>query len=115
VPRPRRCRKVCCEPNHRLFKPQGTPTTQLDKIDLRLDELEALRLADVLDLPQIDAASRMDVSQPTYNRILRAARCKVAKAIVEGCALRICMVGQNEAIQLSSDSGVARGRRRGQS
>ena len=107
MPRPRRCRRVCCEPNHRLFKPQGTPTTQLHKIDLGLDELEAIRLADVLDLSQLDAAGRMDVSQPTYNRILRSAREKVARAIVEGCALRIEKDEQNEAIRLSSEREVA--------
>ncbi len=112
MPRPRRCRRVCCNPNDRLFKPQGTPTTQLEKIDLGLDELEALRLADVLDLAQLEAAHRMDVSQPTYNRILGSARRKVARAIVDGCALRIGAAGQNEAIQLSSDSEVVRGRGR---
>ena len=101
-----------CEPNHRLFKPQGIPTTHLDKIDLDLDELDALRLADVLDLSQLDAASKMDVSQPTYNRILKSARGKVTRAIVEGHALRIREDGHNAAIQLSSDGGLGRDRQR---
>ena len=113
MPRPRRCRRVCCDPDYRLFKPQGTPTTRLEKIDLELDELEALRLADALDLPQLEAASQMDVSQPTYNRILKSARWKVTKAIVEGCALRIREGRQNEAIQLSMSDRVGRARRRG--
>jgi predicted DNA-binding protein (UPF0251 family) len=111
MPRPRRRRRVCCDPNLRVFKPQGTPTTQLEKIDLELDELEAVRLTDVLNLTQLEAASQMDVSQPTYNRILSSARRKVAKAIVDGCALRIGGGGLNEAIQLSSKSGVERRRR----
>lgn len=89
-----------------MFKPQGTPTTHLHKIDLGLDELEAVRLADVLDLPQLEAAVQMDVSQPTYNRILKSAREKVARAIVEGCALRIQNGDQNEAIRISSERGV---------
>ncbi len=71
-----------------------------------MDELEAVRLADVLDLPQIEAAVQMDVSQPTYNRILKSAREKVAKAIVEGCALRIQKGEQNEAIKISSERSV---------
>ena len=104
---------MCCEPNHRLYKPQGIPTTQLDKVDLDLDELEALRLADMLYLPQLDAASQMDVSQPTYNRILKSARGKVTRAIVEGCALRIREDWTNKAIQLSSERGVERSERRG--
>ncbi len=107
MPRPRKCRRVCCEPGHRLFKPQGVPTTQLDKVDLDLDELEAMRLADMLDLQQIEAASRMDVSQPTYNRILKSARGKVTAAIVNGSALRIRVDEQNEAIQLSSTGSLA--------
>lgn len=89
-----------------MFKPQGIPTTDLHKVDLGLDELEAVRLADVLDLPQIEAAVQMDVSQPTYNRILKSAREKVAKAIVEGCALRIQKGEQNEAIKISSERSV---------
>ncbi|MCJ2532436.1 MAG: DUF134 domain-containing protein [Candidatus Thermoplasmatota archaeon] len=106
MPRPRRCRRVCCEPGYLMFKPQGIPTTDLHKVDLGLDELEAVRLADVLDLPQIEAAVQMDVSQPTYNRILKSAREKVAKAIVEGCALRIQKGEQNEAIKISSERSV---------
>ncbi|MGB2581242.1 MAG: DUF134 domain-containing protein [Thermoplasmata archaeon] len=106
MPRPRRCRRVCCEPGYLMFKPQGIPTTDLHKIDLGLDELEAVRLADVLDLPQLEAAVQMDVSQPTYNRILKSAREKVAKAIVEGCALRIQKGDQNVAIRISSERGV---------
>ena len=89
-----------------MFKPQGIPTTALHKVDLGLDELEAVRLADVLDLPQLEAAVQMDVSQPTYNRILKSAREKVARAIVEGYALRIQKGGQNEAIRISSERGV---------
>jgi predicted DNA-binding protein (UPF0251 family) len=107
MPRPRKCRKVCCEPGHRLFKPQGVPTTHLEKVDLDLDELEALRLTDMLDLQQLEAASRMDVSQSTYNRILKSARGKVTLAIVNGCALRIRVDEQNEAIQLSTSGDLA--------
>ena len=103
-----RCRKVCCSPTHRVFKPQQIPVRYLDIVDLRLDELEALRLADMAGLTQLDAAKRMDVSQPTYNRILRSAREKVTRSIVQGCALRIQVDEQNEAIQLSAEVDVDR-------
>lgn len=63
--------------------------SELSSIEMGLDELEALRLSDVEDLSQADAAKRMDVSQPTFNRILSGARSKVAKALTEGVALRI--------------------------
>ncbi|MCD6387734.1 MAG: DUF134 domain-containing protein, partial [Methanophagales archaeon] len=52
-------------------------------------ELESIRLKDLLGLTQEEAARRMGVSQPTFHRILQAARRKIASALVEGKALRI--------------------------
>lgn len=89
MPRPKRCRKVCFDPDYKVFKPQGTPMSELATIELGLDELEAFRLSDVEDLSQAEAAKRMDISQPTFNRILSGARAKVAKALTEGVALKI--------------------------
>jgi len=89
MPRPKTCRRVCCEPGYRFFKPQGVPLDALDKRDLGLDELEAIRLADKLGLPQAEAASMMNISQPTFNRILASARHKTAECIVSGLAMRI--------------------------
>ncbi|MBU0624098.1 MAG: DUF134 domain-containing protein, partial [Candidatus Thermoplasmatota archaeon] len=89
MPRPKRCRRVCCDPEHRFFKPQGIPVSRLECIDLALDGLEALRLSDVVGLSQMDAAKRMDISQPTFNRILNSARNSVSRCVTEGFALRI--------------------------
>jgi len=89
MPRPKRCRRVCCNPEHRFFKPQGIPLSRLEWIDMALDELEALRLSDVVRLSQTDAAKRMDISQPTFNRILNSARNKTSRCVIEGLALRI--------------------------
>lgn len=87
--RPKACRRVCCEPGYRFFKPQGTPLDSLGRRDLGLDELESIRLADVLGLSQAEAAQRMSISQPTFNRILASARRKTAECIVDGLAIRI--------------------------
>lgn len=89
MPRPKRCRNVCCDPEHRFFKPQGIPLNRLQWIDLALDELEALRLSDSMGLSQLDAAKRMNISQPTFNRILNSARNKTSRSVTEGLALRI--------------------------
>jgi predicted DNA-binding protein (UPF0251 family) len=89
MPRPKRCRRVCCDPDYNVFKPQGIPMDRLDSIEMGLDEFEALRLSDVEMLSQAEAAKRMDVSQPTFNRILSGARSKTARALTEGVALRI--------------------------
>lgn len=87
--RPECPRKVCHKPGCRYFKPQGVPMTDLKVQSLRTDELEALRLADVIGLPQAEAADRMGISQPTFNRILSRARNSVAEALVNGMALEI--------------------------
>lgn len=85
--RPRIPRTVATRPIALLFKPGGGPARS--QIRLSLDELEALRLADLEALMQEEAASRMGVSRPTFGRILGAARRKVSEAIVLGRALRI--------------------------
>jgi len=54
-----------------------------------LDELEALRLADLEGLYQEQAAEKMGVSRPTFARILESARKKVAEALVKGKGLVI--------------------------
>ena len=62
---------------------------QLEEINLTLDELEALRLADYQGLGQIKAAKKMEVSQSTFQRILASARQKVSQGLVEGQAIQI--------------------------
>ena len=56
---------------------------------MALDEFEAIRLADSNGLNQEDAAREMEVSRPTFGRILESAHRKVATALTEGRALRI--------------------------
>ena len=89
MPRPIRCRRICCHPDSTFFKPRGIPLSELDIVELRLDEYEALRLADHEGQSQSVAAKSMEISQPTFNRIVGSARRKIAEAIIEGKALRI--------------------------
>ncbi len=56
---------------------------------LSVEELEALRLKDLEGLDQEECATRMGISRPTFQRILYAARAKVAEALVSGKAIRI--------------------------
>ena len=56
---------------------------------MALDEFEAVRLADLEELYQDEAAKQMGVSRPTFTRILESARRKLANALVHGRALRI--------------------------
>ena len=109
MPRPKRCRKVCFDPNYKVFKPQGIPMSRLSSIEMELDELEAMRLSDVEDLSQAEAAKKMDISQPTFNRILSGARSKVAKALTEGVALKIA----HDSPHAQGPSAVATARKAG--
>jgi len=87
--RPRCCRRIAAKPGANLFKPVGVPAKEIEELVMTLDEFEALRLADAEGLYQQEAAVRMDVSRPTFGRVLDGARKKVARALVEGLALRI--------------------------
>ena len=63
--------------------------TELVGIRLAVDELEAPRLKDFQGMEQEKAATAMNVSQPTFHRILQSAHSKVADALVNGKAIRI--------------------------
>lgn len=87
--RPRLCRRVMFNPNVTYFKPRGIPLVDLEETILNVDEFEAVRLKDLNDLEQEECAKRMNISQPTFNRLVRGARKKIADAIVNGKAIRI--------------------------
>jgi predicted DNA-binding protein (UPF0251 family) len=87
--RPKKDRCVRCQPNAVYFKPRGVPLINLYEVDLSLDELEAIRLADYEGLYHEQAAEKMNISRPTFGRILGEARRKLAEAIVDGKALKI--------------------------
>jgi len=56
---------------------------------LNLDELEAVRLADLQGSYHEEAAKEMKVSRATFGRIVNNARHKIAEALIQGKALRI--------------------------
>lgn len=89
MPRPRRRRRVSFEPETTHYKPAGVRLVEIEEVNLTIDELEALRLKDAEGMGQKDAAEQMEISQPTFHRLLAGAREKVAKALVQGKALRI--------------------------
>ena len=87
--RPKSCRSVGSQPDVTYFKPRGIPLTELGEVILTVDEFEAVRLADHDGLYQEEAAVRMNVSRPTFGRILGLAHRKIAEALVQGKALKI--------------------------
>lgn len=89
MPRPRKCRRIRFDPKITYYKPAGVPVRELEEIILTKSELEALRLKDMKDLDQEEAAKKMGISQPTFFRILESARKKIAEALIKGNAIKI--------------------------
>jgi predicted DNA-binding protein (UPF0251 family) len=87
--RPRKRRRLSRRPQAMIYKPAGVPLAGLRQVTLLADELEALRLADLEGLPQVEAATRMGVSRSTFQRTLERARRQVALALAEGQALAV--------------------------
>ena len=61
----------------------------LEVVELTREEVEALRLKNIKDLDQIEAAKKMNTSQSTFQRILSSAYKKISEAIIEGKAIKI--------------------------
>jgi predicted DNA-binding protein (UPF0251 family) len=87
--RPPKCRRVSFMPGVKYFKPAGIPLRFLDEVCLSIEELESVRLKDLEDLDQEQCAQRMNVSRPTFQRVLGSARKKIAEALLAGKAIRI--------------------------
>ena len=87
--RPKKTRWIRCLPNERCFKPLCKPLNKLKDVRLTLDEFEAVRLADLEGLKQVDAAQRLKISRSTFSRIVSSARNKIADGLVNIKAIRI--------------------------
>jgi predicted DNA-binding protein (UPF0251 family) len=82
-PRYKKPRFCGCQFRGRAFKPTGIPMTEIEKITLYRDELEALKLCDSDGLTQEDAGQKMGISRGTVQRLLSSARKKAAMALSE--------------------------------
>ena len=89
MPRPCRCRRIRCNPDTNYFKPRGIPLDSLEEVSLALDELEAIRLADLKGLYQEDAAKKMNISRQTFGNIIERAHKKIADVLLNAKALKI--------------------------
>ena len=87
--RPKQCRKIVSPPLMLGFKPFGIVRLTSERVILRYDEYESVRLLDYEGLRQEDAAEKMNVSRPTLTRIYGNARKTIAKAFVEGKMIMI--------------------------
>ncbi|MDX9813579.1 MAG: DUF134 domain-containing protein [Sulfurimonadaceae bacterium] len=79
-------RELSFKPKYRYFAPDEPSS---GKVKLLHEEIEALFLIDYQELYQEDAAIKMGVSRPTFSRIIKSARTKVATALIGGKGLII--------------------------
>jgi predicted DNA-binding protein (UPF0251 family) len=109
MPRPPCRRRVGMVPGATYYKPAGIPMRLLEEVVLGLDEVEALRLADLEGQYQEQGAEAMGVSRATFARIAASARRKVADALIHGKALRI----DGGPVETAAGAGGGNGCRRG--
>ena len=91
-------RPPCCQFNPHNLKPQQ------ESITLLAEEVEALYLMDLLELYQEEAALKMEVSRPTFARIIKSARHKVASAILGGHTLHLENTKERYVVALCSEN-----------
>lgn len=94
MPRPPRCRRICCTPQYDTFFPQNSPENS--SITLTLDEYEVIRLVDLEKKTHEQCAAQMDISRTTVTEIYESARYKIAQCLVYG--KRLLIAGGNYRI-----------------
>ncbi|MDD5094376.1 MAG: DUF134 domain-containing protein [Dehalococcoidia bacterium] len=87
--RPPKCRRVDSIPDVTYFKPAGIPLRELQEVCLTVEEVEAIRLKDLEGMEQQAGAEKMNISRPTFQRVLSSARQKIADGLLNGKAIRI--------------------------
>ena len=61
----------------------------LSEVCLSMEEAESVRLKDLDGLDQQQCAEHMNISRPTFQRVLSSARKKIADVLLNGKAVRI--------------------------
>ena len=75
--------------------------SELEIVELAVDELEAMRLCDLDGLDQAAAGERMGISRGTVQRLLRSGRSRILTALLTDAALHIQRGGDH--VDLYSD------------
>ncbi len=87
MPRPKRCRRICREPDVTFFLPKNANNEEC--VFLTMDEFEAIRLIDFENQTHEQCAKQMDISRSTVTEIYESARSKIADSLVNGKGLVI--------------------------
>ncbi len=87
--RPQKERRVEKLPLLTHYKPVSVSLHDIDEVVVTIEEMESIRLADIEQLDQATSATRMEVSRPTFHRIVNLAHQKIATALWKGQAIRV--------------------------
>ncbi len=109
MPRPRKCRKVCCVPERTIFGPLGLGKENSELVIMTIDEYETIRLIDDEGMTQEECSESMGVARTTIQRIYNLARKKLAGLLVNGDIVRI--EGGDVHLYGDSEQGFGRCRR----
>ena len=88
MPRPKKCRKVCCMPKVSEFTP-SCGESEAACVVMTVDEYETFRLIDKENFSQEECGKYMHIARTTVQQIYDNARKKLAEAVVDGKTLRI--------------------------
>ena len=89
MPRPRKCRRVCCMPGSTLYGPLNGIFDEEDQIAMTVEEYETIRLIDLEGFNQEECAEKMHVARATVQHIYKTARNKISESLVNGQILKI--------------------------
>ncbi|WP_114297932.1 DUF134 domain-containing protein [Anaerobacterium chartisolvens] len=89
MPRPRKCRRVCCLPQSSRFGPVNAKADTEKPVVMAVDEYETIRLIDLQGFTQEECSEQMNIARTTVQRIYNDARKKLADCLVNGKVLVI--------------------------
>ena len=104
--RPKRFRCIEKIPEVSRFCPVGNLKGSSELVNLTVDELEAVRLADLESLYHEQAALKLKISRQTFGRIINSAHRKIAEALVNGKSL---LIEGGEIITLEESNAMGAG------
>ena len=93
MPRLTGLRKIEAFPSVGCFMPVRPGAQELEPVEIKIEEWEAMRLKNLEGLNQEECAQRMHVSRQTFQNVIDSARRNTTLALTEGRPIRI--VGGN--------------------
>ena len=78
MPRPKKCRRICALPRCSSFGPlEGAAD---GRVEMAVEEYEAIRLIDLLGCTQEECAAQMGVARSTVQQVYDTARRRLAQS-----------------------------------